>query len=156
RIAVGPPVEPAGDLVRYLPATETRREVLRDVCLGEQLERELGALAMALQPMLYFEQWVLPDRQLDGSIGPNDEEPGSLTALRQIREQSDGRTVAPVWVFEDQDDAALCRQGFDRLSHLAEHPLRRGARYPALQCFGVGLGHERRHLGEPHRREAPQ
>ena len=63
-----------------------------------------------------------------------------VAAPRQERHQVQRRMIAPVQVFEDQDQRGLGGQRLDQFGTLAQHPLPRGPLQFLLQVLPVRLG----------------
>ena len=82
----------------------------------------------------------------------DDEEPRALAPARQRREQVERRRIAPVEIFEHQDERPLRRQHLERVGQLAQHAVARRAGDPALCRLELRIGGERRQLDEPGRR----
>jgi hypothetical protein len=64
-------------------------------------------------------QWVLPHNHVDRPIRAHQQQPGGLPPPRQPGEQINRRHIAPMQVFQHQDERLYSRQGFERLSDLA-------------------------------------
>ena len=93
---------------------------------------------------------------VDGAIGREQEETGRLAPGGEQRQEVHRRGVAPVEVFEDEDERDLGGERLDELGHLAEHPLAGGAQELATEPVAVVLFDEPGELREPGRRVAAQ
>ena len=102
-------------------------EILADRGLDQVRERQLVALAMQQQVLLERSERVLADQDLDRSIRAQQEQPGRAGPSRQIGDQIQGRIVGPVQVLEPEHEETLVVQCLQRLSHFAQHSLRRCA-----------------------------
>ena len=91
---------------------------------------------------------------VDGTIGGEEHQASGLSAPGKGRDEIERRVVAPVDVFQHEHEWHLGGQRLERLGHLAEHPLPRGAEDLSLETIAVGRRNQRRHLGEPGWRSA--
>jgi len=152
-IAVAAPVREWGERGRDL-LSEARTECCPHVVLVEELERQLGPVAVQLQIELERAQRVLVQDHLGRTVGRQQQQAGRLTPPRQRRDQIERRRVAPVQILEDQDQRRVGgerTQGFD---HLAQHAPRRGTEALGEQPGALGLLDQGRHLQQPGRRAA--
>jgi hypothetical protein len=84
-----------------------------------------------------------------GPIRAHHQEPRGRAAAGEHGQQIDRRRIAPMQVFEPQDERRLGGQRLERLGQLPPHPLRGSAMAPAAQYVQLGLLDERGHLDEP-------
>jgi hypothetical protein len=156
RIALGAPVDDASQLRREGDGRKPLEEVLADVGLAEEQERQQMGPAAPLE---------IEGRIRDREVGV-DRRPGPVRADQEQsrrrlppRDQGDqverGR-VTPVEVLEDDNERSLARPRLEQLGHLAQHPLRGGAQQLALERLAIRGVEEPRHLREPRRRPSPQ
>ena len=99
---------------------------------------------------------VLAHEHVDGPVGPDQEKACRLPAPCEQREEIDRRRVAPVQIFEHENQGRFCRQHFDRLRQLAEHSVTRGPQDLSLERVAVGTLEKPRHLREPRGRVLAQ
>ena len=139
-----------------LVARKLHREKLRHGFLGQVLERQLLTQAVRLQLPLDAFQRVVAEDDVDRPIGADHHQPRRVAAPRQVADEIERRVVAPVQIFEHDDQRRLGGDRLDRLGHLAQHAFAGGARPLPLQRLALGGRQQRRQLDEPGRRVLPQ
>src|SRR5437867_5740724 len=149
RIALGSPVDDARELGWKRVAREALPQVVGDLRLAQWLQRELLGAPPRVQLESDVLEGVLAPNYIDRTVGADQEQPRGLLPPSEQRDQIDRRCVTPVQVLEHEHQRRLRGQRFDRLRHLAQHPLARGPQELSLQSVPVRAVEEPRHLREP-------
>ena len=64
-------------------------------------------------------------RHVGGSVRPEDEQARRFAPACEHRQQVDGGRVAPVQVFQNQDERRVVAEHVERFDELSQHPLAR-------------------------------
>jgi hypothetical protein len=152
RIALGPLMDERNQLRGKLVGGEPDREVLPHSGLCEVFERQFLALLPRDEFLLHRLERVPAGNQLRRPVGPDQHQVSRPTASGDIGDQVQRRVVAPVKVLQHEHERRVGRQGIQRITHFAQHPLARGARRVAAEQFAVCGRHQRGQLHQPHRR----
>ena len=128
------------------------REIRRHGRRAQEGERHLLAMPVHLQFLLHGLQPVRTGRDIGRPVRPEDEQPRRFAPAGQPRQQVDRGRVAPVQVFQEQDEGRVRAQGVQRLHQLPQHPVARGPLRSALHGLEIRVGEQRRQLNQPGRR----
>ena len=128
------------------------REIRRHGRRAQEGERHLLAMPVHLQFLLHGSQRVRTGRDIGRPVRPEDEQPRRFAPAGQPRQQVDRGRVAPVQVFQEQDEGRVGAQGVQGLHQLPQHPVARGPLRSALHGLEIRVGQQRRQLGQPGRR----
>jgi hypothetical protein len=131
RIAVGALVNQRGQVLDLV--TESSTEVFANVGGGKVVESELDTAPVRPKGLLDCADGVLVGAGLGGTVRSDDEQPSGVPPLRQKRQEVGGGVVAPVQVFENEDDRRMGGQGLQKSSNLAEHAFGRRGHHRALE-----------------------
>jgi hypothetical protein len=126
------------------------------VSRGQRCEGDLLALPASLEVLLHAAERVIVDDQVGRPEGPDDQQPGGFTLARDVRDQVDGRGIAPVEILEHEHQRPRTREDLERFGHLPEHPSRPRDHRLAGDLPGGPLRLERRELRDPGGRMPPQ
>jgi hypothetical protein len=110
---------------RKLMPREPDVEILCNGALTEILERKLVTQAVRLQLGLQAFQGVLAKDHIDGPVRADQQEPRRVAAPGEICHEVQRRVIAPVQVFEHEDQRVLGGDGFDRVGQLPQSALAR-------------------------------
>jgi hypothetical protein len=156
RVAAGPLAEEPCHLVREAAPCEAALQVLRHGVDPEIVERDLATTAARQQSLRDCPQRMVRENQLDGAIGREHKEPSRLRPHGDERQQIHRRRIAPVEIFEHEDERDLGAERLDELRHLAQHALAGGAEQVTSEPVTVLLFDEPGELREPGRGVAAQ
>jgi hypothetical protein len=109
-----------------------------------------------LQLLLHRVQRVWACGHVGRPIRRHDEQACRVASPRQDGEQVDGRRVAPLQVFQHQDERDLAARDIERLDDLPEHAVGRRSLSPALHRLELLVGQKRRQMRQPARCVAPE
>ena len=129
--AVNQPRQPPRQLVAGTPA----RQILVDRFLRQVLERQLVTEAVRLQLPLDAFQRVLSEDHVHRPVGADHHQPRRIAAARQIGDQVERRVVAPVQIFEHENQRRL-RPPSPRSRRPSRAASARGWR-PTARCCSV-------------------
>ncbi len=87
----------------------------------------------------------------DWPIRPENHQPRWLASACHRRNQVERRWITPVQIFQIEDQRRLCGDQFERLGHLAQHPLLCRPLRESLQPSAILRANETRHLHQPRR-----
>ena len=135
-----------------LVAWKSSSQVFPDGFLREVLERKLVAKGMSLQFAFDALERVFAQDHFNWAISANNHELGGISTPGQVRDQINSGKVAPVQVFQHEDQRMLGSERLQRVCHLAQHALTGSAQDLGLQRLPLRGRNERRHLCQPCRR----
>ena len=119
----------------------------------QRAERQLLAAALKLEFVLDALQRMIAVDHLRGPVGAEHQQPRRPSPPREQREEVQRRRIAPVQIFEHQNERAFRGGRLQRFGHLAQHPLAGRSRHDqAAAFFRRQALEDRRHLREPGRR----
>src|SRR5688572_26425689 len=124
-MTVGAAVDDDGELTCEGRLVETPRDEPAHVVLGERLEREAVAASLALQLVVNRTDRIVGENRVDGTVGGEHEQARRSLSPREEGEQVGRGRIAPVEIFERDDEQALLRERLERLRELAHHATRR-------------------------------
>ena len=85
----------------------------------ETTEGELLAAPARTQVGRESPQWVATENDFGRPVGGEHHQPTRFRPLRDVREHVERRRIAPVQILQDENDDALCGDGFDRAAEQA-------------------------------------
>jgi hypothetical protein len=93
-----------------------------------------------LQLVLNAAQRVVVERLLDRPHAADHQQPCRLAAPGDAADQVDGRRIAPLQVFEHQQQRPLPREHLERIGDLAQHAHRHGGNGGVAPSAAGGVG----------------
>src|SRR5262245_46037803 len=145
-----------GKPVWHLAIREPGGEVFGDFALAKPFEGHLGAHLTDEKILLEGLQRVVGEHHVARSVIPEKKELGRFTATGQRRNDVERGMIRPVEVFQDQKQASLRSDGFQRFADLAHHPLACGSENLLLKSLLLISPYQRRKLYQPGRRAQGQ
>jgi len=107
-------------------------------------------MAVQLQLLLDDAERVVTQEHVDGSVRANDQKPCRLSPPSKCRYEVEGRVIAPVQIFEPDNERVLGSQYFQRLGQFPQHPVPCRARQLLLQLGALRRLGERGQLQQRH------
>ena len=112
-------------------------------------------MAVQLQLLLDDAERVVTQEHVDGSVRANDQKPCRFSPPSKRRYEVEGRIIAPVQIFEPDNERVLSSQYCQRLGQFPQHPVPRRAGKLLLKLGALLRLGERGQLHKPHRGELP-
>ena len=137
-------------------AAQAVAQVGVNLALAEGFEQHLVAQLVQAQLLPQRLHRVLAQHRVGGAEAGHHHPARRAAPAGQKVEQTDRGVVAPVQVFDHQQQRVQRRHGVEQGHKLAQHAVLRGAGQLAPQACLVGLGHQPGQLGEPGRRGLAQ
>jgi hypothetical protein len=156
RMALGAPVEHGRQRGGEGVAREARPEICDHVLGGQATEDERATAAVGLQLAGEIHQRLIARERVSGAVRRDNQESGGIGAPRERRQEREARNIAPVDVLQPQHHRPVDRDNVERFGQLADHALMSGAGSRAADRLRLARGEQRRHLGQPRRREHPK
>ena len=156
RIALGALMYEARQPGRESGVWKARRQVGSHSRFGEQRERQFRTLPMPLQLVVHDMQRMAPLQRVGETIRAQQQESSRFPPSRQHCKQVEGGVVAPVQVFEHQQQRLSGGQQIKGLSQFTEHPVPGRTGNAAPHYLQIGGTHQAGHLHQPGRGLLPQ
>ena len=117
----------------------------------QRVQHQLRTMGVRPQIGEQRAQWMCAPRDFGRSVGAENQDVSRITLARHICQPRQRRPIAPVQVFEDEDERASYRERLQRIGQLPQHLRRGDAVSRAHERGSVGRIEHRGQVREPAR-----